>query len=100
MLESRGTKNGQKLWKLIKTEYIENVMTDNWKVYNEFIPIELHKQSKKETYTVEGYNSIFRYFLASFRRKTKCYSKSIEMVLYSVILLMAKSNNLLLSIFN
>ena len=42
------------------------------------IPKEIHIQSKAETYTVEGYNSLFRHFLARMRRKTKCYSKCIK----------------------
>ncbi|MGZ8956106.1 MAG: IS1 family transposase, partial [Methylovulum sp.] len=41
-------------------------------------------------YTVEGYNSLFRHFLARLRRKSKCYSKSKVMLNYSVRLLMLK----------
>ena len=63
------------------------------------IPKEIHIQSKAETYTVEGYNSLFRHFLARMRRKTKCYSKCIKMLEYSIRLLMAKRNNYL-SIIN
>ena len=48
-------------------------MTDHWRAYAEFLPKEIHTQSKAETYTVEGYNSIFRHFLARLRRKSKCY---------------------------
>ncbi|WP_321430524.1 hypothetical protein [uncultured Methanolobus sp.] len=59
----------------------------------------VEKKSKAETYTVEGYNSIFRHFLARLRRKSKCYTKSIEMLKYSIILLMKYRNNEL-SIFN
>jgi insertion element IS1 protein InsB len=33
-------------------------MTDHWKAYTEFLPECIHTQSKAETYTVEGYNSI------------------------------------------
>ena len=50
-------------------------MTDHWRAYAEFIPDQIHTQSKAETYTVEGYNSILRHFLARLRRKTKCYTK-------------------------
>ena len=50
-------------------------------------------QSKVETFTVEGYNSLFRHFLARLRRKTKCYSKCQKMLEYSVKLLMAKWND-------
>ena len=68
-------------------------MTDYWKPYEEMIPAERHYQSKGETYTVEGYNSLLRHFLARLRRKSKCYSKSKEMLKYSLLLLMEKQNN-------
>ena len=42
----------------------------------DFIPPEQHIQSKEETYTVASYNSRVRHYLARFKRKTKCYSKS------------------------
>ena len=63
-------------------------MTDHWRAYAEFFPETIHTQSKTETYTFEEYNSILRQFLAMLRRKTKCYTKSLEMLKYSVLLLM------------
>ena len=74
-------------------------MTDYWKAYTKFIPAKKHIQSKKETFTVEGYISIIRHFLARFRRKSKCYSKSILMLYYSLVLLFKFRNNQL-NIFN
>jgi insertion element IS1 protein InsB len=74
-------------------------MTDHWKAYAEFLPEAIHTRSKAETYTVEGYNSIFRHFLARLRRKSKCYTKSLEMLRYSVLLLM-KYRNKELAMFN
>lgn len=68
-------------------------MTDHWAAYQEFVPNHQHIQSKAETYTVEGYNSLFRHFLARLRRKTKCYSKSVKMLCLSIKLLMAKWNH-------
>ena len=65
------------------------------KSYKEMIPSELLIQSKAETYTVESYNGVIRHFLARFRRKTKCYSKSEQMINYSLMLLMAKRNKLI-----
>ena len=59
------------------------------------IHIEQLVQSKAETYTVESYNGVIRHFLARFRRKTKCYSKSEDMINYSLCLLMTKRNNLI-----
>ena len=74
-------------------------MTDYWRAYAEFLPKKIHTRSKAETYTVEGYNSIFRHFLARLRRKSKCYTKSLEMLKYSVLLLM-KYRNKELAMFN
>ena len=69
------------------------IASDYWKPYESIIPVEKHIQSKKETFTVEGYNSLFRHFLARMRRKTKCYSKKIEMLAISILLLMHFRNN-------
>jgi insertion element IS1 protein InsB len=68
-------------------------MTDYWRAHAEFLPGNIHTRSKAETYTVEGYNSIFRHFLARLRRKSKCYTKSLGMLKYSVLLLMKYRNN-------
>jgi len=90
---SRGTETGEKLWEYVSKDNIQHVMSDYWNPYNEFIPEKLHTRSKKETFTVEGYNSLLRHFLARLRRKTKCYSKSKLMLQYSVISLMQKWND-------
>ena len=71
---------------------IAAVMTDYWEPYEQFVPSKKHRQSKAETYTVEGSNSLLRHFLARFRRKTKCYSTSETMLRYSVRLWMAQGN--------
>ena len=91
---------GEQLWDAIKSPLIAQVMTDNWEPYEHFVPPEKHVQSKAETFTVEGYNSLFRHFLARLRRKTKCYSKSETMLRYSVLLLMAKWNGELKYLLN
>jgi insertion element IS1 protein InsB len=67
-------------------------MTDYWRPYEAFVPAAQHTQSKAETYTVEGYNSLFRHYLARMRRKSKCYSKCMKMLEHSVRLLMARWN--------
>ncbi len=77
---SRGTETGKLLWEKWTKKEIGEVMTDHWRAYAEFIPEKIHTQSKAETFTVEGYNSILRHFLARLRRKTKCYTKSLEML--------------------
>ncbi len=72
--------------------YIGSKKTTVGSTYEGFVPPEKHVQSKKETCTVEGYNSLFRPFLARVRRKTKCYTKAKYMLVYSVKLLMLKWN--------
>ncbi len=73
---TRGTETGKKLWNKIERFSKGIVCTDYWKAYNEFVPEGQLVQTKAETYTVEGYNSLFRHFLARLRRKTKCYTKA------------------------
>lgn len=52
-----------------------------------------HIQTKAETYTVESYNSRVRHYLARFKRKTKCYTKTEHMIEKSLKLLFLKLNN-------
>ena len=78
---------------------INGFCSDYWKSYSKLIPNEKHMESKAETFTVEGYNSKIRHFLARFRRKSKCYSKAKHMIEKSLKLLMAKlSNELTISV--
>ena len=67
-------------------------MSDYWKVYPMMIPAEKLVQSKKETYTVEGYHTRLRHRLARLKGKTLCYSKSWLMLHYSLLLLMQHLN--------
>lgn len=78
---------------------MNTIASDYWKPYEAIVPQDKHIQSKAETYTVEGYNSLFRHFLARMRRKSKCYSKKLEMLKLSVLLLMHYRNETL-SILN
>jgi len=87
------------LWEKIEDLAKGIVFADYWRAYNEFVPKEMLVQSKAETFTVEGYNSLFRHFLARLRRKTKCYTKAKYMLVHSVQLLMMKRNNQLAILF-
>jgi insertion element IS1 protein InsB len=66
---------------------ISTFYSDHWKSYNEFVPPEKLLQTKAETFTVEGYNSRIRHYLARFKRKGKCYSKAQHMIKKSLNLL-------------
>lgn len=96
---SRGTITGQELWNKVKDKATGKVMTDYWKAYKEMITTEQLIQTKKEIYTVESYNGLLRHYIARFRRRTKCYSKSLEMLNLTVKLFIYKRNNWL-SIFS
>ena len=49
-----------------------------------------HIVSKSETCLVESFNSVLRYYLARLHKRTKCYSKSLQMLELSVALLLKK----------
>lgn len=78
---------------------MKNIASNYWKAYETIVPKEKHLQTKAETFTVEGYNSLFRHFLARMRRKSKCYSKKVEELKLSVLLLMHHRNGTL-PVFN
>jgi insertion element IS1 protein InsB len=52
--------------------------SDYWPAYERIIPAEKHIQSKAETFTAEGYNSLFRHLLARMRRKIKMLLQKYE----------------------
>jgi IS1 family transposase len=62
-------------------------VTDGWTVYPSFIPDGDQSISKTDMTRVEGENSRLRHYLARLHRKTFCYSKSVDMLRYSVRLL-------------
>jgi IS1 family transposase len=62
-------------------------VTDGWTVYPSFIPDGDQIISKTYMTRVEGENSRLRHYLARLHRNTFCYSKSVDMLRYSVRLL-------------
>jgi insertion element IS1 protein InsB len=62
-------------------------VTDGWKVYPIFIPDGDQIVSKTYMTRVESENPRLRHYLARLKRKTLCYSKSREMLEYSIRLL-------------
>ncbi|BAQ66615.1 mobile element protein [Geminocystis sp. NIES-3709] len=61
-------------------------VTDGWKVYPNFIPEGDQIISKTYMTRVEGENTRLRHYLARLQGKTLCYSKSVEMLKYSISL--------------
>ena len=64
VIGDRSTDTGQCLWEAVAHHDIGRIMTDDWQPYQRCLPPMLPTQSKAETFTVEGYNSLFRHFLA------------------------------------
>lgn len=88
----RSEKTAEKLYQKIKGIGAKIYYTDHWEAYNCVLPEARHKSSKAETYTIEGLNSVIRHFIARFHRRTHCYSKSEEMIVYTLNLFFHKRN--------
>jgi len=76
------------LWKQIKTWNSFWYVTDGYPVYRCFINDIDHLISKTYMTRVEGENTRLRHYLARLHRRTLCYSKSIEMLKFSLKLLL------------
>lgn len=81
---NRGSRTGKRLFERIRSPFCQKYYTDYWKPYEKFLPPEKHIKSKAETQSIEGYNSLFRHYLARLHRKLACYSKSLEMLKISL----------------
>lgn len=75
---------------------IEIACSDRYEVYNKYKIAKKHYFTKAETALVESFNSLIRHYLARFHRKTKRYSKALDMIHNSILMLFNK--NLLLSV--
>ena len=87
VLGDHSSKTFRPLWELIKSWKCYFYVTDGWSVYPYFIAEEDHIVSKTYMTRVEGENTRLRHYLARLHRKTLCYSKSVEMLGYSIRLL-------------
>lgn len=87
-----GDRSGQtfnKLWQRIKIWDSRRYFTDGYCVYANYIDPKRHQVLPKTQLTkVEGENTRLRHYLARLHRATLCYSKSTQMLKYSVRLLM------------
>ena len=84
----RSSNSFQIIWSIIKCWHSFWYVTDGWKVYPGFIEPEDHLVCKTYMTRVEGENTRLRHYLARLHRKTLCYSKSLEMLKYSIRLLL------------
>lgn len=78
---------GRQLFDQVKGIRCPCYATDHWESYNDFLPPEKHVRGKRHTHCLESFNATVRHYLARFHRRTKCYSKSAQMVSASLTLL-------------
>ena len=74
-------------YRLKKAFNIKYLCTYHYSVYTSCKIAEKHVQTKSETALVESKNSLIRHYLARFHRKTKHYSKAIDMIKTSILIL-------------
>ena len=86
---SRGNKAFKELVREIEKYSVGYYATDGWKIYN-ILSSSKRLIGKKHTTQIESLNANVRHYLASFARKTRCYSKCPEMVELSLFLLFFK----------
>ncbi|MBD2390999.1 IS1 family transposase [Aphanizomenon flos-aquae FACHB-1416] len=75
------------LWQLVSQWQCYFDVTDRWKVYPNFIPDGDRVISKVYMTRVEGENTRLTHYFDRLHRQTLCYSKSEEMLRYSIQLL-------------
>ena len=78
-------------FRLAERYNIDICATDYYHVYNKFHIAKRHVMTKKETALVENKNFLFRHYLARFNRKTKRYSKAMDMMVNSTLMLFNKN---------
>jgi IS1 family transposase len=99
VIGNRSKETAKNFREKIRHHKVKYIVSYYWKSYENIAPRKKRLQTKAETFTVEGYNSLFRHFFARMTRKSKCYSKKMEMLKMSILLLMHHRNGTL-SILN
>ena len=84
VLGDRSSETFKVLWQIISCWKSYFYVTDGYPVYPCFINNEDHIVSKTYMTRVEGENSRLRHYLARLHRKTFSYSKTEEMLRYSI----------------
>ena len=82
---TRETKYFERLSRKISHIEPKKYASDRYEAYNLIDP-KKRLIGKAHTYTVERMNRLLRHYLARFRRKTYCWSKSLSMINDSVLL--------------
>jgi insertion element IS1 protein InsB len=75
----------------LEKRYRINILcTDHYEVYSKYRITHRHVKSKAETSLVESKNPLIRHYLSRFNRKTKRYSKALDMIVHFLWMLFYK----------
>lgn len=85
----RSAKTLKRLLDRIQHWHVDYYCADEWEAYRKLLPADKLVQSKALTVAIERNNGRQRHWLARFRRKTICLSRSVEMVDLSIFLFAA-----------
>jgi IS1 family transposase/transposase-like protein len=88
VLGNRSAQTFKPLWKIVQGWHSYFYITDGYAVYPGFINQGDQIVNKTYMTRVENENTRLRHYLARLHRKTLCYSKSEEMLRYSIQLLL------------
>lgn len=88
MLGDRSAETFKPLWHIVQCWHSFFYVTDGYKVYPMFINDGDQIVNKTYMTRVEGENTRLRHYLARLHRKSLCYSKSENMLKYSIRLLL------------
>jgi insertion element IS1 protein InsB len=64
------------LWNLLQSFPISRYHTDDWGSYSKYIPAEMHRTGKDNTWKIERKNLNFRTHIKRLTRRTICFSKN------------------------
>jgi insertion element IS1 protein InsB len=93
----RSSETLKRLWGRLQAYKIGLFCTDKYAAYGEILPWQKLMQSKAHTHIIESFNANVRHYLARFRRRTRCYSKSLEMIKLSLLVLFENHLNLFIN---
>ena len=88
MLGDRSAESFKPLWQIVHCWHSYFYVTDGYKVYQSFIDDADQIVDKTYMTRVENENTRLRHYLARLHRQTLCYSKTVDMLKYSVRLLL------------
>jgi len=83
----RSQETGRRRYEGLRRHKVERFYTDFWQAYQAILAPCSHKALKAETHGMERVHSLMRHYLARVRRRSRCFRRSVEMMVYSLQLL-------------